>query len=149
MVDGNTLQRTLSEKISHLFEMVRAEDGRKLTVKQAVALIREAGAEVSESHLSELRRGVKDNPTIRVLEALAGVFQVPVAYLLRDEPDVVALVDSRLELREAMRQAKVLHISHAPDAGMSSNQQIEINRFLTRLIRDDVVKPAANDRGAR
>ncbi|MFR9806476.1 XRE family transcriptional regulator [Pseudonocardia sp. RS010] len=139
---GDAPQRTLSEKINYLFEMVRADDGGRLTSKEAVARIREAGTEISESHLSELRRGVKTNPTIRVLEALAGVFRIPVAYFFQDDRDVVALVDSELELREAMREAKVADIAHRAHSDLSPQQQTELNRVLAQIIRDNMLRPA-------
>lgn len=73
--------RSLADLLGHLFAMARRPDGAEWTGKDVVATVRARGVELSESHLSELRRGVKTNPTMRVLLALAELFEVPVAYL--------------------------------------------------------------------
>lgn len=131
---GDSSQRTLADKINYLFEMVRTDDGGKLSSKQAVMWIRDSGTDISESHLSELRRGVKSNPTFRVLEGLARVFGVPATYFFGGDADV-ALVESELDLRAAMLQAGVAEIAHRAHSGLSTQQQTEVNRVLAQIIR--------------
>jgi 3-hydroxyisobutyrate dehydrogenase-like beta-hydroxyacid dehydrogenase len=69
-----------------------------------VAACKDSGRDISESHLSELRRGVKENPTLRILEALSWFFQVRVGYFT--DPDTAAAVEVELAVREAQLRAK-------------------------------------------
>lgn len=127
--------RSLADLLGHLFAMARRPDGAEWTGKDVVATVRARGVELSESHLSELRRGVKTNPTMRVLLALAELFEVPVAYLFGD-PEAVEETEAELELRAAMRDAEVAQIA-ARAASLSSAQRAAFQRVLISMIRDE------------
>lgn len=92
---------TLTDKLARLFAVLRPPDEphRPWRNNEVVAACRGAGREMSESHLSELRRGIKQNPTPRVLATLAWFFDVPVGYFT--DPDVAAEVEMQLAAREA------------------------------------------------
>jgi hypothetical protein len=118
---------------------------------------------MSESHLSELRRGVKQNPTLRTLGALAWFFEVRVGYftdgevaaevereLAAREAQLTALREAArvaredvraasLELQEAMRISGVTKMAHRGTASVAAaREQASMMRALSRaLLHDD------------
>lgn len=113
--------------------MVRPGDGeREYTGREVTEAARERGTELSQSHLSELRRGVKSNPTVRVLQVLADFFQVRVGYFF-DDPAAVDEVESELRLRQAMRDARVHDVAFRV-AGLSPDQRSAMYRLLTSVL---------------
>ena len=77
---------TLAQKINHLFDIIRRPDGTRYSNEEvAAALAQNAeGSKISGSYLWLLRRGDRDNPTIKHLEALASFFDVSPAYFFDD-----------------------------------------------------------------
>jgi transcriptional regulator with XRE-family HTH domain len=59
---------------------------------------------ISHTYVWQLRKGLRDNPTKRHLEALAQFFGVPPAYFLDDDPNGV---QEQLELLVALRDNAV------------------------------------------
>lgn len=126
---------TLAGKLNYLFDVVRPPgEDREYTGREVVTAITSAGGEISASHLSELRRGIKTNPTVRVLEGLAQFFHVRVAYLL-DDPKVADEVEAELELRRAMRDAQVRDIALRV-ASLAPSQRSAVYRLITEIIRE-------------
>ncbi|WP_328554983.1 helix-turn-helix domain-containing protein [Streptomyces sp. NBC_01007] len=83
MVDG--ADRSLADKLNELFANVRPDVGHEYSNEQAAAAIRGTGVTISQSYIWQLRKGIKTNPTLKHLEALAGFFGVPTAYFLDTE----------------------------------------------------------------
>jgi transcriptional regulator with XRE-family HTH domain len=86
--------RSLAWKINHLFATIRPRrrDGPSATSDReysneyvAREIARISGVSISQSYIWQLRKGRKDNPTLRHLQALAEFFGVPAAYFLDDE----------------------------------------------------------------
>ena len=128
-------RRTVADKINHLFDVVRPDGGgREYTGREVVAEIVDRGGELSASHLSELRRGIKTNPTLRVLDGLARFFDVRVAYFT-DDPRAVEEVEAELELRAAMRDAQVQDIALRL-AGLGPHQRSAAYLLLADIIRE-------------
>lgn len=156
---------TLSDRLNRLFEVRRPVDApeRAYTNREVVTASKAAGFELSESHLSELRRGVKQNPTLRTLQVVAAFFQVPVGYFT--DAEIPAEVDrelteqaerlattlaanaaaqdelraATLELQQAMRESGVTKTAHR---GMvdarTAREQASMMRALARaLVADD------------
>ena len=67
------------------------------------------GPTISATYLWQLRKGIRDNPTKKHLEALAGFFGVPPAYFF--DEDVSERVDAELDLLVALRDAGVRHLA--------------------------------------
>jgi transcriptional regulator with XRE-family HTH domain len=129
-------RRSLADKLNYLFTIVRPpDDDREYTGREVVAAITAAGGEISASHLSELRRGLKTNPTVRVLEGLAQFFQVRVAYFL-DDPKATEEVEAELELHKAMRDAQVRDVALRV-AGLAPSQRSAMYRLLAEIIREN------------
>jgi transcriptional regulator with XRE-family HTH domain len=109
VADADVGRGSFAERLDHLFEMVRPKGGRPYSMDVVAERISEQGTErVSAAYLWALRRGVRDNPTLRTIEALARFFGVPTAYFFDD--DVARRVDSQLELATKMRDAGVADI---------------------------------------
>ena len=71
----------LAERLDHLFTTVPAptKSGR-YSNDAAAHVLAERGVVVSGVHLSHLRSGRRDNPSARLLVALAELFGVPMGY---------------------------------------------------------------------
>ena len=96
---------TFAERLDYLFQTVKLEGG-PLTMDEVAARISAQGGErVSSAYLSALRRGVRDNPSLRTIEALARFFGVPATYFFDD--GTAEEVRSQLELLTQLRESGV------------------------------------------
>lgn len=102
-------RRTLAEKIDRLFQTVHPARG-EYTHEEVANAIREAGGPtISATYLWQLRKGLRDNPTKRHLEALSEFFGVPPAYFFDDE--IAERVDVELSLLSSLRDASVRQVA--------------------------------------
>ena len=103
--------RTLAEKLDYLFRVVHPKGRGEYTYREVAQAINDAdaGTTISASYLWQLRRGDKDNPTIRHVEALARFFGVPPSYFLDDA--AAGEITAQLELLAAMRDSEVREIA--------------------------------------
>jgi len=125
---------TIADRLNYLFEMARPRgQNRRYTAKEVVDGINAAGTELSTAHLSELRRGRKTNPTIRVLEALSVFFEVRTAYLVGDAA-AVEEVNAELDLRRAMADAKINDIALRVGE-MDPGDRATVLRIITEIVR--------------
>jgi len=82
---------TLAERIDRLFRTQLSPRGREYTYREVAAAIsgsngaRRNGEAISAAYIWGLRTGVKDNPTMRHLQALARFFQVSPSYFFDGE----------------------------------------------------------------
>ncbi|MFE1174267.1 helix-turn-helix domain-containing protein [Streptomyces sp. NPDC058773] len=93
--------RSLAEKINHLFATIKDDDGREYSNDYAANAISQTGINISMSYIWQLRKGKKDNPTVRHLQGLANFFGVPISYFFDDA--VAGQVHGRLAQLEAER----------------------------------------------
>ncbi|MFD9698259.1 helix-turn-helix domain-containing protein [Lentzea sp. NPDC059081] len=97
---------SLAAKVDHLFRTVRPRAGREYSFDEVAETIKaRGGPTISATYVWQLRRGLRDNPTKRHLEALAGFFGVPPAYFFDDA--VTEMIDSELALLIALRDSSV------------------------------------------
>lgn len=101
--------RTFADKLEHLFATVHPRGRKPYSLDEVAAGIAAKGEAISANYIWMLRRGIRDNPTKRHIEALAGFFGVPPAYFFDDA--VASSVDSQLELLTKMRDAGVQSLS--------------------------------------
>ncbi|MGH6918750.1 MAG: helix-turn-helix domain-containing protein [Geminicoccaceae bacterium] len=103
--------RTLAEKLDYLLRVVHPKGRGEYTYREVAQAINDAdaGTTISASYLWQLRRGDKDNPTIRHVEALARFFGVPPSYFLDDA--AAGEITAQLELLAAMRDGGVREIA--------------------------------------
>ncbi|ONI90095.1 hypothetical protein ALI144C_03470 [Actinosynnema sp. ALI-1.44] len=106
---------SLSEQLNRLFDVLRPAHSpeRSFTNREVVTACRAEGWDLSESHLSELRRGVKQNPTLRTLKAVAWFFDVPVGYFT--DPAATAAVERTLAEREQRLRTQLTESREARD----------------------------------
>ena len=109
MAKGGQPAKTLAQKIDHLFTVVHPPGG-EYTHEQVASAIEDAGGPpISATYLWQLRKGMRDNPTKRHLEALSTFFGVPPAYFFDDE--TTAAVDADLEVLVALRDPQLRELA--------------------------------------
>lgn len=132
--EENPALGSLAERINYLFASIAPEHGDRpeYTGQEVISWLRQRGYELSASHLSELRRGVKTNPTMRVIDGLARFFAVRVGFLHGD-PDAIRDVMAEIRLRRALREAQVTDIA-ARVAGLDPEQRHAVADFITQIV---------------
>lgn len=105
--------RTVAEKLRYLFDNVHPPGRGRWTLREVVDGIAEQagpdGQTVSLSYLSQLRDGVRDNPTVKHLEAIAGFFGVTAAYFLDEER--ARRVEEQLDLLVVLRDQQARSVA--------------------------------------
>ena len=89
--------------------MVHPAQGEYTHEQVATAIEEAGGPTISATYLWQLRKGLRDNPTKRHLEALSSFFGVPPSYFF--DEDVAAQVEAELELLAAMRDPQVRRLA--------------------------------------
>jgi len=103
--------KTLAGKLDYLFRVVHPKAGGEYTYREVAQAINDTdtGTTISASYVWQLRRGEKDNPTIRHIEAIAKFFGVPPSYFLDEQ--AAADITAQLELLASMRDNDVREIA--------------------------------------
>jgi transcriptional regulator with XRE-family HTH domain len=102
--------RTLAKKIDHLFRTIHPVDQGEYSYAEVASAINERGGPtISAAYVWQLRKGLRDNPTKKHLEALANFFGVSPIYFFDD--DAASRIDSELELLVALRDSSVRRIA--------------------------------------
>lgn len=101
-------QRSLADRLDRLFRAVHPRGGREYSYEEVAAAIREQGVTISHTYIWQLRKGLRDNPTKRHLEALAQFFGVPASYFLDED---TTGVDAQVELLVALRDTAVRNLA--------------------------------------
>ncbi|MEU9456735.1 helix-turn-helix domain-containing protein [Streptomyces sp. NPDC048277] len=125
-VPGNSL----ADKLNHLFVNMTTADRTPYTVEEVARAISAAGISISGSYIWLLRRGQRDNPTLRHLEGLAKFFGVPPAYFFDDQ--VTEMVNAELSLLTALRDTQVQQIA-LRTAGLSTKSLKSIGEVIERV----------------
>ncbi|MGE0544381.1 MAG: XRE family transcriptional regulator [Dehalococcoidia bacterium] len=130
-------RRTLAERLNHLFNTIHPRDRGEYSFEEVADAIRaRGGPTISATYLWQLRKGLRDNPTKKHLEALADFFGVSPAYFFNEE--AAARIDAELELLAALRDASVRQIALrasglSPQSLSTIAEMIERVRQLERL----------------
>jgi transcriptional regulator with XRE-family HTH domain len=139
MVDDARQDRSLADKLNHLFGNKTLRNGQEYSNEQVAAAISEDGeVKISQSYIWQLRKSKKDNPTFKHLQGLAKFFGVPVSYFFDDE--VTDRVDQQLESLKS-EQARLNEIASGSDAQLMALRAGELSPHRRRLVMDllDVV----------
>ncbi|MCX4673516.1 helix-turn-helix domain-containing protein [Streptomyces sp. NBC_01381] len=123
-------KRTLADKLNHLFRTVVPAGREPYSTEEAAQAITATGVSISGSYIWLLRKGQRDNPTLRHLEALAKFFGVPPAYFFDDETS--RSVDEELALLVALRGAGVQDVALRA-AGLSPESLSSIAEVIKRV----------------
>lgn len=106
MGTGSEGQTELGAKIDRLFEVMRKPNQPPLSnAAAAEAITAKTGVSISAAYLWQLRTGVKANPTITHLRAIASFFGVPASYLIDEEADPA--IEAQLRALQTFRDAGV------------------------------------------
>ncbi len=101
---------TLAEKLERLFATIHPAGRGPYSNEEVAAAIQEQnGPTISGTYIWLLRKGQRDNPTKKHLEALASFFGVPVAYFFDDE--IATQLAPQLSLLAALRDSSVREIA--------------------------------------
>jgi hypothetical protein len=103
---------SLAGRLDRLFRVVRPSADREYTYEEVAAALRDRGGPtISATYLWQLRKGVRDNPTKRHLEALADFFGVSPSYFFDcDQPAVPGVAEPPVELLTALHNSAVREI---------------------------------------
>lgn len=121
--------RSLADKLDRLFTIVRPSKGEYTHEQVAKAIEERDGPTISASYLWQLRRGLRDNPTKKHLEALAEFFGVPPSYFF--DEDESERVDAELDLLAALRDASVRQVALRA-SGLSAQTLRAITEMIDR-----------------
>ena len=141
--DDDVAVPTLASKVDYLFRRMHPEERGPYSLQEAATAIKElTGEKISHNTLWKLRTGKHDNPTKRVLEALAAFFGVPPSYFFDDE--VFKAVEEQIELLTMLRETRVrgAHLRSflrlSPEAQQMVGELIESTaRLEQRTRRED------------
>jgi transcriptional regulator with XRE-family HTH domain len=131
MPESQPSAQTLAAKLNHLFDTVHPAGRGPYSNEEVAALIREhGGPTISATYIWLLRKGQRDNPTLKHVEALAGFFGVPQAYFFDDE--TTSRVDAELELLTAIKDLGVQKVALRV-AGLSAKSLDSIAEIIERV----------------
>lgn len=97
---------TLADKLDRCFRTMHPADRGEWTYREVSAEIAKTGVSVSPSYIWQLRKGQRDNPTVRQIQAIADFFHIPITYFF-GPPEEVDQLDAQMTLVRAMRDHKV------------------------------------------
>src|SRR5438045_6041845 len=101
---------TLAAKIDRLFAAVHPRARGEYSHEEVAEAIRgRGGPTISATYVWQLRKGIRDNPTKKHLEALADFFGVAPAYFFDDA--AAERIDAELNLLVAIRDAQVRQLA--------------------------------------
>ena len=122
---------TFADKLDRLFRTIRPQGRDEFTPDEvSSAVAKRGGPTISSTYIYMLRRGQRDNPTKKHLEALADFFGVPPAYFFDDE--TAARVNAELDLLVALRDTSVREIALRA-TGLSSRSLATIREVVERV----------------
>lgn len=123
----------LSSKLEHLFAIVPRPDGGRYTNETASQALAAAGVRVSSVHLSHLRSGRRNNPSARLLGAIASLFGVDIGYFFNS--DVEDRANAELAALRKLSDAGVKGVKMR--SGVSDKNLKHIDAILD-AIREDI-----------
>lgn len=131
-----TQSESLADKLNALFERAYpASQGRPYTNREAAAMIRAKGGQISDVYIWQLRKGLRTNPTKDHLESLADFFGVSPAYFF--EQDVTDRTLSDLSTLETLRRLKPAQVSLRTvleQEGLSAESRELIQQVIQRCL---------------
>lgn len=127
-VSGSGRPRTVAEKLNRLFEVLHPAGSRPLKNRELASRVKEHGGSISETYISQLRSGARDNPTLEHLIGIAAAFGVPAGYFT--DPEVADRVDAELDRLVEMQQAK-------PELAEIAEMQVNLNMRTANLDESD------------
>ena len=121
----------LAEKLNHLFATVPAPTRSGLYSNDTAArALEERGVTVSGVHISHLRSGRRDNPSARLLAALAELFGVPIGYFF--DTTMEDRINDELEALSALKDSRAKSLMLRAQ-GVSPESMEHLEAILERI----------------
>jgi transcriptional regulator with XRE-family HTH domain len=136
---------SLADRVDQLFRTLRppgSKDREYSYEEVAKAVADGGGPTISATYIYMLRKGIRDNPTKKHLEALAEFFRVSPAYFFDD--DTGRQVHAELALLAALRDADVAGVALRA-SGLSAGSLDAIRTMITQARRLEGLPEAAVD----
>lgn len=127
-------QVNLAARIQHLFNLSLRHHGAPWSMRQVSAAAKKQGVSLSVGFLHDLRRGIKDNPTMQQLECLADIFGVRPGYFF-DDDDTLTAVNEKLRMLGALEDDRVAHIA-LRTRGLSAHDYRLLNALIDSAVSD-------------
>ncbi|WP_019633411.1 helix-turn-helix domain-containing protein [Actinomadura atramentaria] len=135
---------SLADKIDFLFRTVYPAGRGPYSYEEAsVEIERVTGEKVSHNTLWKLRTGRADNPTKRLIEALAAFFGVSPAYFFHDE--TAADVNDQIELLALLRDNGVRRTHLRAFFSLSAEAREMVGDLIESTARLERRRPRAAD----
>jgi transcriptional regulator with XRE-family HTH domain len=123
----------LADKLNHLFATVPGPGRNGLYSNDTAAkALSDHGITVSGVHISHLRSGRRNNPSARLLAAIAELFGVPIGYFF--DPDLEERVTAELGALTAMKDARAKGLMRRAQ-GLSPESLENLEAIMDRLRR--------------
>ncbi|MBS2965937.1 helix-turn-helix transcriptional regulator [Actinocrinis puniceicyclus] len=108
--DAKSESSVIAQRLRYLFENKRKPDGKRYSYREVLAAIdAQGGPSMSVGYLSQLVTGVRTNPMMDAVQALAKFFDVPLSYF--DAHENTAETNEQLKLVAALRHAGVQDVA--------------------------------------
>ncbi|RFD24983.1 XRE family transcriptional regulator [Mycobacterium uberis] len=135
----------LSVKLNKLFEIMRNPSEPPLSnAAAAEAITQKTGVSISPAYMWQLRAGVKNNPTVQHLRAIAEFFGVSPSYLI--DPGVDPQIDAQLNLPQALRDSGVRDLAMR-SSGLTPEVLNSVAVILDRVRELERLPPIASKGG--
>jgi len=100
----------IAQRLRYLFDNKRKPDGKKYSYREVLkAIDAQGGPSMSVGYLSQLVTGVRTNPMMDAIQALAKFFEVPLSYF--DAHENTGETNEQLKLVAALQHAGVQDIA--------------------------------------
>jgi transcriptional regulator with XRE-family HTH domain len=124
---------TFAERLTTLRETIKRKDGKRYSLRDFTAACQEVNGEtLSPEYVRKLLSGEAANPTKSVMEALAGMFDVPVDYFFDDARG--AAMQEDLKLGAALRDAGVQTLAMRA-VNLDPGQQARVLAYIEEIRR--------------
>lgn len=134
----------LASRLSKLFEVMRKAGTAPLSnAAAAAAITKKTGVSISPAYLWQLRSGVKRNPTVAHLRAIAEFFGVPASYLIDRNTDPA--IEAQLNLLQALRDNGVRDLA-ARASGLTPQALKSLAAIIDHLRELERLPPIASPR---
>lgn len=121
----------LAAKLNHLFATIPAPTKSGLYSNESAAqALGERGVTVSGVHISHLRSGRRDNPSARLLAALAELFGVPIGYFF--DPTMENQINSELDALAALKDPRAKSLMLRAQ-GVSAESMEHLEGLINRI----------------
>jgi transcriptional regulator with XRE-family HTH domain len=137
--------RTFAERLDHLFREVHPSNRGPYTYAEVAQGIREMSGDevaISASAIQQLRTGVKSNPKMQTIKALADFFGVPAGYFFDDE--VAERSHAEIRVLVAMRDQGVRRVALRAN-GLSTASLQMLSTVIEQARRLEGLPPDADD----